>query len=197
MVCPVQTATYTMSTTPLSSHMENLGLDDDEERSNKIRAELERINKTLTLSAMVTNQPYKCLPYQVQYTPNWDIDHRPPVFLYGPGLTFAEIREHIIRVGLPFSTDERSNTLLYEFSGYLDELFGVEKGTVHGIFPSCRGPVVFRVKTNYYCDLSDEKMGEIEVTCERVFQRRPMWYVGSARKRDYRISEPEFFLSVE
>ncbi|KAF8871842.1 hypothetical protein BD779DRAFT_1574986 [Infundibulicybe gibba] len=184
-----------MNATLLSSSMEKLDLDDDEERSNKIRAELKQINETLKLTVMVKNQPYTSLPYQ--YMPNWDINHRPPVFLYGLGLTFTEIREYIVRIGLPFSTDERSNTLLYEFSGYLDELFGVEKGTVHGIFPSCRGPVVFRVKTNYYCDLSDEKMEEIEVTCEREFKRRPMWYVGSARKKDYRISEADFFLSVE
>ncbi|KAF8870981.1 hypothetical protein BD779DRAFT_1578263 [Infundibulicybe gibba] len=90
-LCPMPPPQTTMDATSLSSDMENLSLDDDEERSNKIRAELERINKTLELSVMEKNQPYTHLPYQ--YRPNWGIDHRPPVFLYGLGLTFAEIRE--------------------------------------------------------------------------------------------------------
>ncbi|KAF8873425.1 hypothetical protein BD779DRAFT_1569970 [Infundibulicybe gibba] len=177
----------------LLSDIENMDLDDDDEETlDQIRAELKRINETLILSVMEKNQPYAKLPYQ--YTPNRDIDHRPPVFLYGLGFTYKEVYEYIIRTRLPIST---SMGTIPDFSRYLDELFGVEMGTMHGVPPTCRGLVVFRLRTNYYNPLPKKKMEEIADTCDRVFQRRPMWYVGSARKKDYRISESDFFRSRE
>ncbi|KAF8884652.1 hypothetical protein BD779DRAFT_768169 [Infundibulicybe gibba] len=108
--------------------MKNLNIDDEDASPGAIREELERTNKTLTLSAIRRHEPYQCLPYQ--YLPIPDVDHRPPLFIYGLALNFEEIDEYILRPETPVSCEmSRAYGMdpLPAFIKYLRELFSVEK----------------------------------------------------------------------
>ncbi|KAF8884651.1 hypothetical protein BD779DRAFT_768299 [Infundibulicybe gibba] len=183
----------------LSPNMGNPNPDDEYMSPDEIRAELKRINKTLKLSAIRKHEPYKCLPYQ--YLPIPDIDHRPPLFMYGLALNFEEIDEYVLRPEtpiLPEMTRAYGMDLLSTFVMHLRELFGLED-LERSVFPhlaDCDDRLVFQFMTNYdRRGVSEEKVVEVIAICERLFHRPPMWYLSPLvePKKDYRIPESKYF----
>ncbi|KAF8877871.1 hypothetical protein BD779DRAFT_1803808 [Infundibulicybe gibba] len=100
---PVHLSHQVFSTFPSCHNLGNLGLDDEDTSPDAIRAELERTNKAPKISAIRRHEPYELLPYQ--YLPMKELDHWPPLFMYGLALDLDEIDQYIIRPDTPISPE--------------------------------------------------------------------------------------------